>query len=159
MSGKINRDKMRSHEQDEIDREVARERASLGLKPRASYSKAYNIPVPDVHSIRQRLGMSQNRFARQFKISHRTIQQWEQRRSLPDQPSRLLLRIIELYPDVAAHAASIEEMQIVRRPLKTPKLAGEPSCHAPSSWLDNFAPVAKIKQDQNASEPYAKEAS
>lgn len=40
------------------------------------------IPGPNVRAIRQRLGLSQEEFARRFQLSLRTLQDWEQ--LLPD---------------------------------------------------------------------------
>jgi hypothetical protein len=44
-----------------------------------------------------------------FPMSQRTIQQWEQRRAMPDLPARILLKAIEQAPDVIAEAASAVE--------------------------------------------------
>jgi hypothetical protein len=44
-----------------------------------------------------------------FHMSQRTIQQWEQRRAMPDLPARILLKAIEQAPDVIAEAASAVE--------------------------------------------------
>jgi transcriptional regulator with XRE-family HTH domain len=54
--------------------------------------------------LRERLGLSQTEFAASFGISVRTIQQWEQGRTTPDQPARVLLRVIECYPDAVCSA-------------------------------------------------------
>ena len=76
------------------------------------------MPVPDVRLIREGLGLSQAAFAARFHLRERTIQQWEQGRALPDQPARVLLRTIEMSPDVVATAATIvgqEEARMNRR--------------------------------------------
>lgn len=64
------------------------------------------VPVPDVRAIRERLHLSQTEFARRFSLSARTVQQWEQRRAMPDLPARILLKAIEREPDVMAHVAA-----------------------------------------------------
>jgi putative transcriptional regulator len=51
------------------------------------------------------MGLSQAAFAKRFSLSSRTIQQWEQHRAMPDFPARILLRAIELAPDIIAKAA------------------------------------------------------
>lgn len=62
------------------------------------------IPGPDVRSIREKLGLTQRDFARRFCLSERTVQQWEQSKSVPDGPARILLRVIERAPDVVERA-------------------------------------------------------
>jgi len=56
--------------------------------------------VVDVKALRRRLGMSQERFARSFHLSIGTVRDWEQGRSLPDRPARVLLKLIERNPDL-----------------------------------------------------------
>ena len=55
-------------------------------------------PVPDVRRIRAKLGLSQATFAARFGLSTRTVQEWEQGRSVPDQPARVLLMVIDSAP-------------------------------------------------------------
>jgi putative transcriptional regulator len=64
------------------------------------------IVSPDVRAIRERLGLSQEAFAERFQLSLRTVQEWEQRRRVPDGPARVLLRVIDREPDAAARALS-----------------------------------------------------
>ena len=59
---------------------------------------------PDVRLVRARLGLSQEAFAERFHLSLRTIQEWEQRRRVPEGPARVLLRVIEREPEAAARA-------------------------------------------------------
>lgn len=66
----------------------------------------YEIPMPDVRAIRERMHLSQSEFSERFQISKRTLQQWEQRRAMPDMPARILLKAIEDSPDTIAQAAS-----------------------------------------------------
>lgn len=61
-------------------------------------------PGPDVRVLRERLGLSQEAFAERFHLSLRTIQEWEQRRRVPEGPARVLLRVIEREPEAAARA-------------------------------------------------------
>ena len=56
--------------------------------------------VVDVRALRRRLGMSQERFARSFHLSVGTVRDWEQGRSLPDRPARVLLKLIERSPEI-----------------------------------------------------------
>jgi len=95
----------------EVNAEAAREKKRLGLTGRYRYFRAhidnriYEIPVPDVRAIREKLKLSQAEFARRFSLSQRTIQQWEQHRAVPDLPARVLLKTIQLAPDEVARAA------------------------------------------------------
>jgi putative transcriptional regulator len=60
-------------------------------------------PVPDVGRIRAKLGLSQAAFAARFGLRVRTIQEWEQGRSVPDQPARVLLMVIDQAPHTVEH--------------------------------------------------------
>ena len=63
--------------------------------------------VVDVRALRRRLGMSQKRFARSFHLSVGTVRDWEQGRSMPDRPARVLLQLIERNP-----AAVLETLRL-----------------------------------------------
>jgi putative transcriptional regulator len=72
--------------------------------------------VAEVRALRRRLGMSQERFARSFDLSVGTVRDWEQGRSLPDRPARVLLKLIERNPKAVLEtlqasrtAAALEE--------------------------------------------------
>lgn len=71
--------------------------------------RGVELPVPNVHALRERLGLSQSEFAAAFGFSLRTLQNWEQGRVQPSGPSRALLTILEADPKAAlkalAHAA------------------------------------------------------
>lgn len=60
--------------------------------------------VPDVAAIRDRLGLTQEQFARTFGIPVGTLRDWEQRRKEPDAPARALLRVIEREPEAVRRA-------------------------------------------------------
>ena len=68
-------------------------------KGKARPSRQFRVEAPDVKGVRRRLGMSQQRFARSFGLSVGTVRDWEQGRSLPDRPARVLLRLIERDPE------------------------------------------------------------
>jgi putative transcriptional regulator len=59
---------------------------------------------PDVRALRERLGLSQEAFAERFHLSLRTIQDWEQRRRVPEGPARVLLQVIERDPQAVERA-------------------------------------------------------
>ena len=69
--------------------------------------KRYRVHLPaniDAKAVRAKLGLSQAEFARAFRIPKRTLQDWEQRRSLPDAPAQALLRVIAKAPGVVQRA-------------------------------------------------------
>ncbi len=57
-----------------------------------------------LRALRRRLGLSQSAFAKRYGINLRTLQDWEQFRSVPDQVARSYLRVIAAEPDVTAKA-------------------------------------------------------
>ena len=60
------------------------------------------LPTPDIKKIREKLGVSQTEFAIRFGLELDTLQNWEQGRNQPDPAARLLLKVIELHPEVVA---------------------------------------------------------
>lgn len=57
-----------------------------------------------VREVRQGLGLSQSEFARQFGLSLRSLQEWEQARRLPDAAVLTYLRVIERNPKAVRSA-------------------------------------------------------
>ncbi|MEW6113324.1 MAG: helix-turn-helix domain-containing protein [Thermodesulfobacteriota bacterium] len=79
-----------------------------GVKQGAAYLKGSGRPsrvfevkvkVPDAKGIRGKLKISQPEFARMLGISVRTLQNWEQKRRVPDGPARVLLALAAAYPE------------------------------------------------------------
>jgi putative transcriptional regulator len=60
--------------------------------------------LPDVQSIRTRLGMSQAAFASTIGVPVATVRNWEQRRTGIAPAARTLLRILEREPEAAMRA-------------------------------------------------------
>ncbi len=58
----------------------------------------------DVKAIRDKLGMSQEEFARRFSLNISALRDWEQQRRMPRGPARALLRIIDREPAAARRA-------------------------------------------------------
>jgi putative transcriptional regulator len=52
----------------------------------------------DVHSIREKSGLSQSQFADRYGFNPRTLQDWEQGRSKPDSAVRAYLMVIDRNP-------------------------------------------------------------
>ena len=57
------------------------------------------VPTVDVRAVRRRLGLSQTEFAAKFGFQPATLRNWEQGRTRPDGPARVLLAVIERHPD------------------------------------------------------------
>ena len=57
------------------------------------------IPTVDVRAVRRRLGLSQSEFAAKFGFQPATLRNWEQGRTRPDGPARVLLAVIATHPE------------------------------------------------------------
>jgi putative transcriptional regulator len=58
----------------------------------------------DIRALRIRTGLSQTKFARRFGLDPRALQDWEQRRRLPDRTARVLLAVIAHEPAAVERA-------------------------------------------------------
>jgi putative transcriptional regulator len=63
------------------------------------------IEVPNVAEIRERVGLSQSRFATLLGVSVRTLQDWEQGRRAPSGAARTLLLVAHRNPRVLLEVA------------------------------------------------------
>jgi putative transcriptional regulator len=61
-------------------------------------------PTPRVKIIRRALGLSVHEFFARFRIPVELIEDWEARRSSPDQTARAYLMVIASTPDVVRNA-------------------------------------------------------
>ncbi len=64
----------------------------------AADPKEYRVHLPDeidAKAIRERKRLSQAEFSRQYAIPRRTLQDWEQRRRVPDLTAQAYLRVID----------------------------------------------------------------
>jgi len=59
-----------------------------------------------ISATRQKLGLSQIRFARLLGISVRTLHHWEQRSRTPSGAARVLLRVAAQHPEAVLEAAA-----------------------------------------------------
>jgi len=64
------------------------------IKGEQKASRTFDFPDPEVKSIRDSMGMSQDRFAALLGVSKRTVENWEQGRRQPTGPARSLLRLV-----------------------------------------------------------------
>lgn len=60
--------------------------------------------VVDVRSVRRKLGLSQTQFAARFGFTPATVKNWEQGRTQPDGPARILLAVIAHHPEAVEDA-------------------------------------------------------
>jgi putative transcriptional regulator len=58
-----------------------------------------HIPEVDVRKVRTKMGLSQSEFATKFGLPPATLRNWEQGRSRPDAPTRVLLAVIAKHPE------------------------------------------------------------
>jgi putative transcriptional regulator len=58
-----------------------------------------HIPEVDVRKVRMKMGLSQAEFATRFGLPPATLRNWEQGRSRPDAPTRVLLAVIAKHPE------------------------------------------------------------
>jgi len=61
-------------------------------------------PMVDVRSLRQKLCLSQSEFAVRFGFTPATVKNWEQGRTQPQGPARILLAVIAHHPDAVEDA-------------------------------------------------------
>ena len=74
------------------------------VKKNAEPSRVTKFAEPEVKSIRDKIGLSQTRFAGLIGVSKRTLENWEQGRRHPTGPARALLRILDKDPESAVRA-------------------------------------------------------
>jgi putative transcriptional regulator len=65
--------------------------------------------LPQVKTLRQRLGMTQEQFAHNYRLPIGTVRDWEQGRSRPDAPAQALLMVIEREPAAVQRALGTEQ--------------------------------------------------
>ena len=67
-------------------------------------SRTFVDEDPNPKAIRERLGLSQSRFASIIGVSVRTLQNWEQGRREPEGPAKALLRFVDRNPQAVFQA-------------------------------------------------------
>ena len=63
-----------------------------------------HVPTIDVRATRKRMGLSQAAFAAKFGFHPATLRNWEQGRTRPDSPARVLLAVIQRHPEAVEDA-------------------------------------------------------
>ena len=81
-----------------------------GLNEAIAWTKGQNadvrvtrvlVPKVDVRKVRLKMELSQAEFAAKFGFPPATLRNWEQGRSRPDAPTRVLLAVIAKHPEAA----------------------------------------------------------
>ncbi|MCE7935667.1 MAG: helix-turn-helix domain-containing protein [Chlorobi bacterium CHB2] len=67
--------------------------------------------IPDAKEIRNKMGMSQAKFALMLGISQRTLEGWEQGRRRPKGPARRLLEVAQNFPEAVASTAFTRQIE------------------------------------------------
>src|SRR5579863_3460931 len=78
--------------------------AWAGPPPLPARATTVQVPTVDVRAVRRRLGLSQSEFAAKFGFQPATLRNWEQGRTRPDGPARVLLAVIAYHPEAVEDA-------------------------------------------------------
>ena len=62
------------------------------------------VPETNVRAVRRKLRLSQSQFAAKFGFQPATLKNWEQGRTRPDGPARVLLAVIARHPEAVEDA-------------------------------------------------------
>jgi putative transcriptional regulator len=68
--------------------------------------RSFHVEDEDVKKLRERMKLSQARFAAMLGISVGTLRNWEQGRRKPEGPARALLRVAAVHPEAVLDALS-----------------------------------------------------
>jgi len=74
---------------------------------RVSSARVRVVEVPDVRAIRRKLHLSQQEFARKYRIPLPTLKNWEQGRRQPDAPAAAYLHVIAMRPREISEALKL----------------------------------------------------
>ena len=102
-SGRVNMARVEAMTESDTRRHLVED----GLDPESPL--AGFTPISTVAKIRQKVGMSQDIFARALHVPVKTIRNWEQGRSKPDPAARALLAIVD---DDPARAFQVIERRV-----------------------------------------------
>jgi putative transcriptional regulator len=79
------------------------------LKGKRRASRTFRVDEPEVKLLRERYGLSQPKFAALLGISVATLRNWEQGRRRPEGSARVLLRVVEKYPETVLETLYVRE--------------------------------------------------
>ena len=74
---------------------------------RAEPARVYAPAEIDVKAIRAKTGLSQAAFAARYGFTLGAIRDWEQKRRRPEASARILLKVIEMRPEVVEAALEV----------------------------------------------------
>ncbi len=92
---------------------IAFEKIMAGLEDALAYAdgdrtkgteRQVRLADVDITHLREKLGLSQDRFAALFGLSPRTVRNWEQGVRRPEGPARVLLQVIDREPEAVMRA-------------------------------------------------------
>jgi putative transcriptional regulator len=92
MKGQVDRKRLGATTEADIARYAAEDDSSTEGEDLAKWRTIWPM---DVAAIRRKTRLSQERFARAFRISTHTLRNWEQRRRVPEGPALVLLTAID----------------------------------------------------------------
>jgi putative transcriptional regulator len=72
----------------------------------AKPSRVFDVKDPNAKAIRAKFGLSQAEFAALLGISVGTLRNWEQGARRPEGAARILLRVVEIHPQVVREASA-----------------------------------------------------
>jgi DNA-binding transcriptional regulator YiaG len=78
------------------------------------------IPEVDIKRLRDTQKLSQAEFASLYGLELDTLQNWEQGRNIPDRSTKVLMKIIERFPDEVFLALTDQERSVLRRDTRSP---------------------------------------
>lgn len=81
--------------------------AKINFKRALASGQVRRVMPVDVAAIRAKTGLSQERFARAFRISAHTLRNWEQGRRSPEGPAQALLTAIDRDPKALMRALGV----------------------------------------------------
>jgi len=95
------------------DEDIARQIAEdADTAPEIADLDHWRLVPPDscraVTELRDRLGLSREMFADRFHLPRDLVRDWEEGRTIPDEPALVLLRVIGAEPDAVTRALKIE---------------------------------------------------
>lgn len=80
---------------------AAMKQAAAHAEGEGKMARVHTVEVPDVRAIRKALGLSQQAFARAYRIPLATLKGWEQGRRQPDATASAFLSVIAGLPQQA----------------------------------------------------------
>jgi putative transcriptional regulator len=105
-------------------------------------SRTFTFPESEVRKIREKYGLSQDKFATMMGISVATLRNWEQGRRKPEGPARVLLRVAATHPDALLNIIA----EVTREKLKKERfLKTLEETHG--AWTDQNHPELKTNKD------------